>query len=99
MNQPVTTPPTTDPTTADEVAGRVKAAFLILALEFGGIAADNNLDTVVTERMSNSIETALRDCLEPLESLRAPKLVVGANLNLRPYPAIVRLLGVIRDTQ
>ncbi|MFA7329845.1 MAG: hypothetical protein WC326_02110 [Candidatus Delongbacteria bacterium] len=99
MNQPAAAPSRTDATTADEVAGRVKAAFLLLTLEFGGIAAEHNLDAVVTERMSNSIETALRDCLEPLESLRAPKPMVGANLNLRPYPAIVRLLGVIRDTQ
>lgn len=83
---------------ADEVASRVRAAFLILTLEFGGIAAEHHLDTVVAERMSASIETALKACLEPLESLRA-KPAFGADLNLRPYPAIVRLLGVIRDTQ
>ncbi len=95
MNQPVAT---TDHTTADEVADRVKGAFLILTLEFGGIAAEHNLDAIVTERVSASIETALRACLEPLESLRT-KPVLGATLNLRPYPAIARLLGVIRDTQ
>lgn len=98
MSLPEPAPATTDPTTADEVAGRVKAAFLILALEFGGIAADHHLDTVVTERLSMHIETAFRACLEPLESLRAPKPVVGANLNLRPYPAIAQLLGTISNT-
>ncbi|MFA7331953.1 MAG: hypothetical protein WC326_12865 [Candidatus Delongbacteria bacterium] len=95
MTQTATLPTTAD---AEEVASRVKGAFLILTLEFGGIAAEHNLDTIVTERVSASIETALRACLEPLESLRT-KPVLGATLNLRPYPAIARLLGVIRDTQ
>ena len=95
MTRTATQPTTAD---ADEVAGRVKAAFLIMTLEFGGIAAEHNLDATVTERVSASIETALLACLEPLESLRA-KPAFGADLNLRPYPAIVRLLGVIRDTQ
>ncbi|MFA7331092.1 MAG: hypothetical protein WC326_08470 [Candidatus Delongbacteria bacterium] len=97
MSMPDATPATTDPTTADEVAGRVKAAFLILALEFGGVAAEANISTTVAERLSASIETAFRACLEPLESLRA-KPVVGANLNLRPYPAIAQLLGTISNT-
>jgi hypothetical protein len=89
--------PTTEPKVSP-AEDRVRQAFLRLALQVGGAAAEHPIPDEAVFTLCRCVDSAFRDCLDALRNPEGAPSRPPA-LNMRRHPAVVHLLSIIQQKQ
>ncbi|MDP2361673.1 MAG: hypothetical protein Q8O14_13140 [bacterium] len=83
---------------ASPAEDRVRQAFLRLALQVGGAAAEHPIPDEAVFTLCRCVDGAFHDCLDALRDPAGAPTRPPA-LNLRRHPAVVHLLSIIQQKQ